>query len=248
VIAERGGLDLLDDQGREEADRFAAQYTALRKQEGWIGSDGREDPEGGQPRLWHGRLESVSRAAAALSSHRTGAGHAVVVDIGSGGGWAPRYLQDADVIGIDLLDTETRPGVLHVRADMRSLPLRDSTIDVAFYAASLHYAPVSDSIREAARVLRRGALLIAVDSPMYSDRRGQALAEARSAAYYADAGFPDLAAHYHPIDVGALRRALADGGFEVLRLEAGLTARRWWERLGRPRRSSFLIARLVPTA
>src|SRR5713226_3256958 len=47
VIAAGGGLDLLDDQGREEADRFAAQYTALRRKEGWIGPDGREDPEGG---------------------------------------------------------------------------------------------------------------------------------------------------------------------------------------------------------
>jgi SAM-dependent methyltransferase len=248
ILAVGGGLDLLDDRGRKAADSFAAQYTALRRQEGWIGRDGREDPEGGDPQLWRGRLESVSRAAAVRSSQWTGIGRAVVVDIGSGGGWAARYLRDADVIAIDLLDTESRPGALHVRADMRSLPLRDSTIDVAFYAASLHYAHVSDSIREAARVLRRGALLIAVDSPMYSDRRGQALAEARSAAYYAEAGFPDLAAHYHPIDVGALRRALADTGFELLRLEAGVTARRWWERLGRPRSSSFLIARLVPTA
>jgi SAM-dependent methyltransferase len=172
----------------------------------------------------------------------------VVVDVGSGGGWAARYLRDADVIAIDLLDIDSRPDALQVRADMRSLPLRDSTVDVAFYAASLHYTPVSNAISEAARVLRPDGLLVAFDSPMYGDRRRQAQAEARSAAYYADAGFPELAAHYHPIDVIALRAALASEGFEVLRLEAGATARRWWERLGRPRRSSFLVARLVPTA
>lgn len=183
-----------------------------------------------------------------MSSQRIGAGRAVAVDIGSGGGWAARYLRDADVIAIDLLDIDSRPGVLQVRADMRSLPLRDSTVGVAFYAASLHYAPVSEAIREAARVLRAGGLLVAVDSPMYGDRRRQALAEARAAAYYADVGFPELTAHYHPIDVTALRAALASEGFEVLRLEAGHTAGRWWERLGRPRRSSFLVARLVPTA
>jgi SAM-dependent methyltransferase len=147
------------------------------------------------------------------------------------------------VIAIDLLDTESRPGVLQVRADMRSLPLRDSTVDVAFCAASLHYAPVTDLVGEAARVLRRGGLLVSVDSPMYRDRHGQELAEARSAAYYAGAGFPELAAHYHPIDVAALRTALAAGGFEVEQLRAGRTARRWWERLGRPERS-FLMARL----
>ncbi len=243
-IATVGGcLDLLDDQGREAADRFATQYTALRRQEGWIGLESKEDPEGGEPRLWRGRVESVSRAATTLSSQWTGGGRPIVVDIGSGGGWAARYFPDADVIAIDLLDTKNSPGNLNVRADMRSLPLRDSTVDVAFYAASLHYAPVSDSIRQAARVLRAGGLLIAVDSPMYSDHRRQAQAEARSAAYYAQAGFPELAAHYHPIEVAALREALREGGFDVLRLEAGRTGRRWWQRLGR-RERSFLIARL----
>ncbi len=248
MVAARGGLDLLGDEERSAADRFAAQYTALRRREGWIGADGREDPEGGEPQLWRGRLESVSRAGAALSSRRTGAERPVVVDVGSGGGWAARYLRDADVIAIDLLDIDCTPNVLQVRADMRSLPLRDSTIDVAFYAASLHYAPVSDAIGQAARVLRPDGLLIAFDSPMYGDRRRQAQAEARSAAYYADAGFPELAAHYHPIDVTALRAALASEGLEVLRLEAGAAARRWWEGPGRPRRTSFLLARLVPTA
>jgi SAM-dependent methyltransferase len=248
LAAAGGGLDLLGDEGREAADRFAAQYTALRRQEGWIGRDGREDPAGGESRLWRGRVESVSQAATAVSRQWMGTGRPVVVDIGSGGGWAVRYFGDADVIAIDLLDVESKPDVLQVRADMRSLPLRDSTVDVAFYAASLHYAPVSEAIGEAARVLHRGGLVVAVDSPMYIDRRAQALAEARSAAYYARAGFPELAARYHPIDVTALRAVLASEGFDVLRLEAGVTAGRWWERLGRPRRSSLLVARLVPTA
>jgi SAM-dependent methyltransferase len=242
IVAAGGGLDLLDDQERAAADRFARQYTALRRQEGWIGPDGREDPISGQARLWRGRLESVSAAAAALSSLWSGPGRPVVVDIGSGGGWAVRSFRDADVIAVDLLDTESTPGVLNVRADMRSLPLRDSTVDVAFYAASLHYAPIADAVGEAARVLHRGGLIVAVDSPMYGDRRRQAQAEARSGAYYTGAGFPELAAHYHAIEVGGLRAALAAGGFDVLRLKPGRTARRWWWRLGRPERS-FLVAK-----
>jgi SAM-dependent methyltransferase len=243
IAAAGGGLDLLDDQGREAADHFAEQYTALRRQEGWIGRDGREEPDAARPHLWHGRVESVSQAATAVTRLWTGMGRPVLVDIGSGGGWAGRYFGGADVIAIDLLDIESKPDVVQVRGDMRRLPLRDSTVDVAFYAASLHYALVTDSIAEAARVLRRGGLIVAVDSPMYSDRRRQALAEARSAAYYARAGFPELAAHYHPIDVTALRAALSAVGFEVSRLDAGRTARRWWERLGRPDRS-FLVAKL----
>lgn len=243
IFALGGGLDLLDDQERATADRFAAQYTALRRHEGWIGPDGREDPVGGPPRLWRGRLESVSAAAATLSGEWSGAGRPVVVDIGSGGGWAASFFPKADVIAVDLLDIKSRPGVLNVRADMRRLPLRDSTADIAFYAASLHYAPISNSIGEAARVLRRGGLIVAVDSPMYGDRRRQALAAARSAAYYAGAGFPELAAHYHPIDVADLRAALAADGFDVLKLQPGRTARRWWQWLGRPERS-FLLAKL----
>lgn len=248
VGAAGGGLDLLDDATREAADRFAVRYSALRRQEGWVGAGGREDPEGGDQRLWGERRRSVSEAAAALEGVRTGAEPPVVIDVGSGGGWAARYLRDADVIAIDLIDSPAHPNVLHVRGDMRCLPLRDGTIDGALYAASLHYAPIEDSIREAARVLKPHGVLVAVDSPMYRDRHAQASSEARAAAYYARAGFPELAASYHPIDVMSLRAALAGSGFEVLRLEAGRSARRWRERLRPHRRRSILVARLPPPA
>jgi SAM-dependent methyltransferase len=185
----------------------------------------------------------MSLAATELSTTATGAYRPVVADIGSGGGWAARYLPSADVIAIDLLDTKTAGGALHVRGDMRRLPLRDATVDGALYSASLHYAPVEVSIREAARVLKPGGLIVALDSPMYRDRRAQANAGARSAAYYAAAGVPELAAHYHPIEVTLLRKALTAAGFEVVRLDLGRTAQRWWERAGRPLRSSLLVAR-----
>jgi SAM-dependent methyltransferase len=248
IAARGGGLDLLDDEAREAADRFGAQYTALRRNEGWIGPNGREDPETGEPRLWRRRLESAAAAAAVLSRQGAGVGRPIVADIGSGGGWAVRYVPDADVIAIDLLDLEGRPDVLQVRGDMRRLPLRDGAVDAALYVASFHYAPAGDVIREVARVLRPGGLVIAVDSPMYRDRRAQALARSRSAAYYAGAGFPELAAHYYPIDVAALPAALAGANLEVLRLDPGRTAMRWWERLGRPQRSSFLVAKLMSRA
>jgi len=131
------------------------------------------------------------------------------------------YLPDADVIGIDLLDAKARAGEIRVRGDMRRLPIRDATVDAAFYAASLHYAPIEDSIREAARVLRPGGVLVAVDSPIYRDPTAQTRAKARSVKYYQGAGFPDLADHYHPIDVTALRAALADFGFATMRLDVG---------------------------
>ena len=127
---------------------------------------------------------------------------------------------------------------------MARLPVRDATVDAAMYAALLHYAPINDVIREARRVVRPGGFLVAVDSPMYADRHAQAEAEARSAAYYSDAGFSELAAHYHPIEVGALRTALLKRGFEILRLEDGRLGSRWWERLRWTRSPSYLFARL----
>ena len=248
IAARGGGLDLLDDDARVAADRFGAQYTALRRREGWIGPDGREDPEAGEPRLWRGRLESAARAAAVLAGQGARVGRPVVADIGSGGGWAIRYLSGADVIAIDLLDDQGRPDVLQVRGDMRHLPLRDGAVDAALYIASLHYAPAGAVIREAARVLRPGGLVIAVDSPMYRDGRAQALARSRSSAYYAEAGFPELAEHYHPIDAAALPRTVAGAGFEILQLEPGRTGMRWWDSLRHPRRSSILVAKLISRA
>lgn len=238
-----GGLDLLDDEARDEADRFALDYTALRRREGWMGRGGREDPEDGDPRLWRQRVESVSEAWAALVATHTGEGLRVVVDVGSGGGWAARYLSDACVIAIDLLDVACTSAALHVRGDMRSLPLRDRSVDGALYVASLHYAPLEEAVREAVRVLRPGGVMVALDSPMYRDRLGQARSQARSAAYYSAAGFPGLTPHYHPIDITELRARMVASGFEVLRLEGGSTAKRWYESVGRPRRPSFLLAR-----
>ena len=188
----------------------------------------------------------MSRVAAALARFDSGAERGIVLDVGSGGGWAARYVGDADVIAVDLLAAGAGSAALHLRADMRSLPLRDHTVDAALYVASLHYAPLTDSIREAARVLRPGGALIALDSPMYHDRGAQARAARRSAEYYASAGFPELAEHYHPIDTGELRAALAARDVEVIRLDPGTGAEGWWQRLGRQRRPSFLLARTIP--
>jgi SAM-dependent methyltransferase len=141
------------------------------------------------------------------------------------------------VIAIDLLETEARFG-LSVRGDMRRLPVRTGAVDGVLYAASLHYAPVESAVREAARVLRPGGQLVAVDSPLYSSATEASRATEHSKTYYAATGFPGLAGHYFPIDSTTLCGSLVDAGFEVERLYPGSR----WRRLLRRAPASVVIA------
>ncbi len=214
--SQSGGLDLLPDDLRAEADRFAAEYQTLRAKEGWCGDQGREDPAGGNPALWRGRAGAVHEAARIVTS-RLGAA-VLVLDVGSGGGWAAGMFPGADVIAIDLLEVGAQHG-LSVRGDMRRLPIRDGAADAVLYAASLHYALLDIAVGEAARVLRPGGLLIGVDSPIYRRPGDEEKAQERSRAYYAAAGHPALADHYFPIGELRLRAALAGAGFRLERLD-----------------------------
>ena len=217
------------------AAEFARQYAALRQDEGWVGPDGREDPRTGKPELWRARIKLVAEAAEVLERESRGRGNkSLVVDAGSGGGWVAEHLPFARVVAIDLLPPAA------VRADMRRLPLADASVAAMLYAASLHYAPLDEAIPEAARVLRDHGLLIAIDSPVYADEAGRRRAAARSAAYYRERGYPDLAAHYHPIEAGAMRAAITSEGFVIERFD--VTRRRigWW---GGGSPACFVIAR-----
>jgi SAM-dependent methyltransferase len=245
--ARGGGLDLLADRRRAEADDFARQYVALRAREGWASPERGERPDG--TRRWRERRAAIAMAATLVRRGLDGGGRAVVGDIGAGGGWAADLLPGADVIAFDLLDVAGEVGgggpALRVRGDMRRLPLGAGTVDALLYSAALHHAPVRDAAREAARVLRAGGLLVSVESPIYPDPRARDDAARRSASYYAGAGFPDLAAHYFPIEIGELRDALHGAGFRVERLDP--PRRRYGPLaplLGR-RRFPALVARLT---
>ena len=224
VRTANGNLDLLKEALRDDADRFAERYQALRRAEGWAGDGGRESPETGSQRLWAHRVKPVTEAAAILSSVRCSGSRRFIVDVGSGGGWAARYLPGADVVALDLVD---RPcsATICVRADMSDLPLRSGVADGMLFAASLHYAPLPEVVPEIKRVLRRGGLVIAVDSPIYRSRQARDEAWSRSKKYFADQGFPALIDHYHPIDAVELRRLLADCGLDVKRFEVGARSR-----------------------
>jgi SAM-dependent methyltransferase len=225
-------------------DEFAVQYRALRIREGWARPDGIEDPDGGDPRLWGGRIMSVANAAKVLSELKSGDRKPLIVDVGAGGAWATRMLSGATVLSVDLLTPPTRSNSF-VQADMRHLPLLDRSADGVLFAASLHYAPVQQVIAEVARVLRPGGLMVAVDSPIYADGKAQAAAAARSEAYYSKSGFPGLASSYHPINAIDLRAALHQAGFTVERWQGPPS---WLDRLRRRfghSYTSMVVARLT---
>ena len=241
---ESGVLDLLPDDLRADADRFAERYRALRVREGWAAPTGGEAPDhaGGK---WQRRVEAVKTAVEVLEGGLPYDPPPVVGDVGAGGGWAARFFSRADVIAFDLLDAPSGPGpALRIRADMRRLPLKESSIDGLLYAAAIHYVAIDDAIREAARVLRPGGLLVAIESPMYVDERAAGRAAERSARYYAAMGCPELAAHYHPVDVRRLKATLARSGFQVERMEMPPGWLNLWRGLTRSHAFATLVTRL----
>ncbi|HKW69786.1 MAG TPA: methyltransferase domain-containing protein [Candidatus Dormibacteraeota bacterium] len=190
-------------------------------------------------------MEAVRRAAAQLSDLiRDEARPPLILDVGSGGGWAARWLKPFKVIAIDLLPP-TPLSTQSVRADMRRLPLCTESADGALFVASLHYAPVDDVIPEAARVLRPGGMMVAVASPIYPDKASQISARSRSAEYYARAGFPELVDRYHPIETGELRSALERSGFRILRFEGVSRIETLWRGLTRQAPNSLVAAQKI---
>ena len=148
------------------------------------------------------------------------------------------------VVAIDRIASAARSG-LFVRADMCHLPLASRSADGVLFAASLHYAQPREAIAEVARVLKPSGLMVAVDSPIYPDATAQAAAIARSLDYYRAAGFPELAAHYHPINAAELRRVLAEAGFSIeLWTVAPSFLRRMMRRVGFPF-TPMVVARLT---
>jgi SAM-dependent methyltransferase len=243
VGTQGGGLDLLDEASRADADAFAEKYRALRLSEGWVDPIGRA-PGGGRAELW-GRMRSAARAAAILAAEWPSPAGRVVADVGSGTGWADPLFAGFGVIAFDILPIRPANEALTVRADMRRLPLRDATIDAAFFSASIHYVPLAEAVREASRVLRHRGLLLVVDSPIYKDDASRALAAGRSAAYYGSAGYPGLATGYHPTSVGELRSVVAAAGFALVDLKTEGAVKALWRRVIRRSPASLVVGRRV---
>jgi SAM-dependent methyltransferase len=127
-----------------------------------------------------------------------------VLDLGAGNGWLCHRLAQLGhkAIALDIRDddvdglaaaSEFSKGIPNlfecVRASFDDLPFEIARFDIAVFNASLHYArDLHLVLQEAARVIRRGGLLVILDSPFYDNEAGGAAMvtekQAQSAAYF----------------------------------------------------------------
>lgn len=119
-----------------------------------------------------------------------------VIELGAGRCWLSAHLarEGACVVAVDILDDPVmglacgryyhEEGVRFERVlcDMHRLPFRDAAFDAVVATATLHHSPdLPALLREAARVLRPGGLLLAANEPLYLPLRRRTEEERRGA-------------------------------------------------------------------
>lgn len=199
---------------------FEEAYLALRRQEGRVYTDEvlakLPSLPPGHPlfREWTIRRISLVR----LMGHLRSLNRPLrILDLGCGNGWMSRhlsYLPGSQVLAADLGDVELAQA-RRVFAHLPNLQFRRLDIfadapgrfDIVVMGASVQYFPDLSTLVQRLRslLLPRGEIHL-LDSPFYKDKDIPA-ARARTEKYYSEAGFPELAAHYHHLrrrDVEAL--------------------------------------------
>jgi ubiquinone/menaquinone biosynthesis C-methylase UbiE len=123
-----------------------------------------------------------------------------ILDIGAGNGWLSYRLAKSGhhPTAIDLSDDDidglgaARHYSIHLeqafprfQADMDHLPFDSSQFDVAIYNASFHYSSDYErTLGEAMRCLRRPALVVIADTPLYwRDESGKCMLQEREAMF-----------------------------------------------------------------
>ncbi len=175
--------DLTRHDRRDTLDKFAAEYSAVRAAEHReVAADEvcvlpQTRPDHPLAAMWSERAASHERFESAIAEIQP----AMAIDVGAGCGWLASRLSaagwraaaiDITVAGGDGLASAVHHGsdLLLVRAEMEALPFASNSVDLAVLNASLHYAAdVRAAIAEAIRVLREGATLVVLDSPVYID-------------------------------------------------------------------------------
>ncbi len=204
---------LLSMAGRQQQARFLQAYTKVREAEGWARPEPDSDldanaayylalPDYDLSGLYNATWKMRGRNYRAMVAHLDSRYPAplCILDLGAGNGWMSRRLAEAGhavcAVDINMHPADglpvarvyfNRQATRFARAEgeMANLPLQDGQFDAVIANASLHYTTALDAaLREAARVLRPGGVLITLDSPFFSDlAAGEQMVAARREAY-----------------------------------------------------------------
>lgn len=157
-------------------------------------------------REWQARAVSFARLRAYLARWHT---PLTLFDVGCGNGWLTAGLArtlDCVACGVDRNPAELAQGarvfnaqrpVSFLRADIFAAPFPLASFDVIVLASVIQYFADLPALLHQLRALLtlRGEIHV-LDSPLYAEAEVPA-ARARTEAYYAALGFPEMAAYYH---------------------------------------------------
>lgn len=197
----------------EPAARQESLYLELRRREGRVLTDdavqllpetARNSPHA---REWRWRRRSFQRLQQYF--YRRFPARAQILDLGCGNGWMANQLAKNPawtITAMDLNEEELNQGArLFGRENLRivygSVPLPagvSDTFDVIVLAASVQYFPdLSELVQALRNRLNPGGEIHFIDSHFYPGPAARAAAQARTKAYYTQAGVPDMTAFYH---------------------------------------------------
>src|SRR3989304_6573693 len=181
-------------------------YLRVREKEGRLYSDGVGGPPPDPPRAhplrteWRARATSAARLCAYLAQSRP----LTILELGCGNGWLANRLarlQSCRVVGVDLNHFELSQAarvfaghhrLMLLKADIFQAPFCERSFDTIIIASAIQYFPDLPMLIQRLTPLlsERGEIHI-LDSPLYPPSE-VAEARARTQAYYAALGFPEM--------------------------------------------------------
>jgi SAM-dependent methyltransferase len=187
-------------------------YLRVREREGRLYSDEvvarlpvvpRSHPLWGE---WQARAASFARLRAYLAHWPK---PLTLLEVGCGNGWLAAGLAralDCAACGLDRNLVELAQGarvfnaqhhVSFLSADVFAAPFRPVSFDIILLASVIQYfADLPALLQHLHSLLTPRGEIHLLDSPLYAEAELPA-ARARTQAYYAALGFPEMAAHYH---------------------------------------------------